>query len=112
MRIRHDRSTKAFYTPRIDFDLIDALTDPVIVKDNQHRILLANQMACVFTGRTRRELTGKTDQEVFSKERADVSLAEKQIYLITAQEDVNGRQERRMRKGLFHHIHEEDSVRG
>ena len=110
MRIWRNRSTKALYAPRIDLDLI-AITDPVIVKDNQHRILFANQAACVVTGRTRRELTGKTDQHLLSREGADVSRMRKRIFLMTGQ-DVNGRQGRSMRKGLFHHIHEEDSVRG
>jgi PAS domain-containing protein len=52
MRTRRNRGAKALHTPQIDPDLIDAITDPVIVKDNQRRILLANEAPCAFIGRT------------------------------------------------------------
>jgi PAS domain S-box-containing protein len=48
--------------------ILDCIVDPVFVKDDQHRIVLANDAECALAGRSREELLGHTDDEVLSRE--------------------------------------------
>ena len=52
--------------------LLDALPNPVFVKDEQHRWVLLNDLFCEFMGHPREELLGKSDYDFFPKEEADV----------------------------------------
>lgn len=51
--------------------IINALDDPVFVKDEKHRWVVLNDKACEMLGRPRKDLLGKTNYDVFSKEHAD-----------------------------------------
>ncbi len=55
--------------------IIEAIADPIFVKDEQHRWILLNEPMCDFMGRPRAELIGKTDYDFFPKEEADVFWA-------------------------------------
>jgi diguanylate cyclase len=52
--------------------IVDAITDPVFVKDKQHRWVFVNHAFCDFVGRDREWLIGKTDFDLSSKEEAQV----------------------------------------
>ena len=50
--------------------VLNALADPVFVKDEQHRWVTLNDAFCSFMGRTREELLGKSDFDFFPEEEA------------------------------------------
>jgi PAS domain S-box-containing protein len=52
--------------------IIDAIADPVFVKDDQHRWILLNDSYCSFMGYSREELLGKSDDDFFPADEADV----------------------------------------
>jgi len=53
-------------------DVIDSLPDPIVVKDEDFRWIAFNKAFRHISGRSRKELLGKTDYDYFSKEEADV----------------------------------------
>jgi PAS domain S-box-containing protein len=52
--------------------ILEALPNPVFVKDEQHRWVLLNDAFCRFLGRSREELLGRSDYDFFPKAEADV----------------------------------------
>ena len=61
--------------------VINHLPDPLFIKDKEHRFVRVNEAMCRFTGRTKENLIGKTDYDLFPKEEADVFLAKDQEVL-------------------------------
>jgi PAS domain S-box-containing protein len=53
-------------------NIINAIADPVFVKDEDHRLVLVNDAECALAGGTREELLGKTEYDFFPKEQADL----------------------------------------
>ena len=53
-------------------NIINAIADPVFVKDAEHRLVLVNDAECALAGRSREELLGRTDYDFFPKEQVDV----------------------------------------
>ena len=51
--------------------ILNALSDPVFVKDEQHRLIILNDAYCQFVGRSREEIIGRSEHAVFSEEEAD-----------------------------------------
>jgi PAS domain S-box-containing protein len=70
-------------------NIIDALDDPVFVKDEQHRWVILNHRACELMGRPRQELIGKTDHDLFPKEQADVFWEKDALVLATGETNIN-----------------------
>ena len=58
-------------------NIINAIDDPVFVKDEQHRWILVNDKMCDLVGFPREELLGKSDYDFLPKEEADVFLGKK-----------------------------------
>jgi two-component system sensor histidine kinase/response regulator len=52
--------------------LVDAIPDPIFVKDDEYRYMLVNDAACAFFDRPREVLLGKSDHDFFPKVEADV----------------------------------------
>lgn len=52
--------------------LLNALDDPVFVKDENHRWVFLNQKSCEMMGRPAQELLGKSDYDLFPAEQADI----------------------------------------
>ncbi|MEG4233154.1 PAS domain S-box protein [Microcoleus sp. Pol11C3] len=50
---------------------IDALADPIFVKDEQHRWILLNNAFCKLIGKQREELLGHSDYDFFPQEEAE-----------------------------------------
>jgi len=69
--------------------MIDALDDPIFVKDQQHRWVILNDAACEVMGRPREELIGKSDCDLFPKEQADVFWERDDSVLRSGKTDVN-----------------------
>lgn len=55
--------------------IVEAIADPVFVKDEQHRWIIVNEAFCRFMGHPREALLGRSDYEFFSKEQADTFWA-------------------------------------
>ncbi|WP_022662171.1 PAS domain S-box protein [Paucidesulfovibrio longus] len=51
--------------------IIDAVPDPVYVKDGAHRYVMANRAMCVLLGRGREDVVGRTTWELFDSEQAE-----------------------------------------
>ena len=51
--------------------IINAISDPIFIKDRQHRWVLFNDAFCGLMGRDREELIGKSDYDFFSKAEAE-----------------------------------------
>ncbi|MHC5676690.1 PAS domain-containing sensor histidine kinase [Nostoc sp.] len=52
--------------------MINSISDPIFVKDCQHRWVLINDSYCDFVGHSREELIGKSDDDFFPQAEADV----------------------------------------
>jgi twitching motility protein PilJ len=52
-------------------NILNAIPDPIYVKDEQHRWLTLNDAFCQYIGRSREELTGKSYRDFLPKEEAD-----------------------------------------
>lgn len=52
--------------------LLNAIPEPVFVKDDKHRWILLNDEALDMWGYSREEIIGKSDHDIFPKEQADV----------------------------------------
>jgi PAS domain S-box-containing protein len=70
-------------------NMIDALDDPVFVKDQQHRWAILNDAACKVMGRSREELIGKSDYDLFSKQQVDVFWERDEFVLKSGRTDIN-----------------------
>ncbi|MEO1269850.1 MAG: EAL domain-containing protein [Myxococcota bacterium] len=69
-----DDSSTQFLT-----SIINAITDPFFVKDDQSVYLLANEAFCTFIGVSQDELIGCTDRDLFQSALADLFLARDQM---------------------------------
>lgn len=84
--------TKQFLT-----EIINTISDPVFVKDEQHRWQIINNAFCDFVGYRHEELLGKSDYDFFPKEQADISWEKDHQVFAAGQENIteellNGRQ--------------------
>ncbi len=68
--------------------IIDTVADPVLVKDDQHRLKLINQSYCDLLGFKKEQALGKTSYELFPKEEADKFHTADQAVLETESEIV------------------------
>jgi PAS domain S-box-containing protein len=69
--------------------VIDAISDPIFVKDREHRWLMLNDAFCDLIGHSRDELLGKSDYEFFPKEQADEFWAGDERVFASGKTDMN-----------------------
>ena len=69
--------------------ILDALPDPVFVKDEQHRWTILNDALCRFMGYTSDQLLGKSDFDFFPREEAEVFWAKDDETFASGAENVN-----------------------
>lgn len=69
--------------------ILNCITDPIFVKDRQHRLILVNDAECKLAGRTRKELLGKTDYDFFPKEQVDVFWMKDKEVFESGEENIN-----------------------
>lgn len=70
-------------------NVINSMTDPVFVKDEQHCWLLLNEAFCQMIGYSHEELIGKSDYDLFPPEQAAVFWARDAQVLTTGIPDEN-----------------------
>ena len=51
--------------------IVDAIADPLFVKDREHRWIVVNRAFCEFMGHPREALIGKSDYDFFSRQEAE-----------------------------------------
>jgi PAS domain S-box-containing protein len=69
--------------------IINSISDPVLVKDRQHRWVLLNDAYCQFMGYSREELLGKSDYNFFPKEEAEIFWEKDEEVFNTNVENIN-----------------------
>lgn len=69
--------------------ILDRISDPIFVKDRQHRLFYVNEAECRLSGHRREELIGKTDYDFFPKEQVDIFWRKDDQVCATGQEDVS-----------------------
>ena len=69
--------------------MIEALADPVFVKDEAHRWVMFNSAFCRLLGRAREELQGKSDFEFFPVEESRVFWEKDDLVLRTGEPNLN-----------------------
>lgn len=70
-------------------DIIDAIPEPVFVKDREHRWVVINTAACQVVGRPRDQLLGRSDREFFPEKEARVFYERDDKVLMTGDDDEN-----------------------
>jgi PAS domain S-box-containing protein len=69
--------------------LLNAVADPIFVKDRDHRLLLVNDAYCALVGRRREEILGTTAGEHLPLEQAEIFHRRDDLVFRTGREDVN-----------------------
>jgi len=69
--------------------IINSISDPIFVKDREHRLILANDAECGLVGRSREEILGKTDYDFFPQEQVDIFWEKDEIVFETEAENIN-----------------------
>ncbi|MFQ5584133.1 MAG: PAS domain S-box protein, partial [Calditrichia bacterium] len=83
-------SEKLFFNSKNFFlEAINALDDPVFVKDEQHHWVYLNDALCENMGYPREELIGKSDYDFFPREQADVFWEKDDLVLQTGEPNLN-----------------------
>ncbi|MEM5789592.1 MAG: PAS domain S-box protein, partial [Syntrophobacteraceae bacterium] len=72
--------------------IINSISDPIFVKDRQHRLVLVNDAECVLAGRRREEILGRTDYDFFPKEQVDIFWEKDETVFETGEENENEEQ--------------------
>jgi len=72
--------------------VINAIGDPIFVKDRRHRWVLVNDALCQFMGHRREELIGKSDTDFFPKDQVAVFWAKDDQVFDTGRIDINEEQ--------------------
>ena len=68
---------------------LNAVADPIFVKDRGYRMLLVNDALCALVGRPREEILGRTDYDFLSAEQSDVFRRHDDLVFETGRENVN-----------------------
>ena len=69
--------------------ILEALPDPVFVKDEQHRWTMVNDAYCRFMGYSREQIIGKSDVDFFPRDEAEVFWAKDDEVFASGKENVN-----------------------
>jgi len=69
--------------------ILNSFTDPLFVKDRLHRYVLINAAESSLTGRKNEEMIGKTSNDFFPKEQADIFWEKDEEVFATGRECIN-----------------------
>lgn len=69
--------------------IINAVADPIFVKDTEHRWVLVNDAFCSFMGHGREDLLGKSDYDFLPSEQADVFWMNDASVFETGEENIS-----------------------
>ncbi len=67
--------------------VINGTSDPIFVKDRQHCWVLVNDAYCNFIGRSREDIIGKSDFDLFDREVADASWEKDEFIFTTSNQN-------------------------
>ena len=70
-------------------NIINAVADPIFVKDEHHRWIVLNDSFCKFMGYKKEELIGKTDHDFFPPEEAKVFWEKDELVFSSGEENEN-----------------------
>ncbi len=70
-------------------EIINAIADPVFIKNRQHRFVAVNDALCHIVGHAREDLIDKTDYDFFPKEECDIFWEKDELVLVTGEENIN-----------------------
>ena len=69
--------------------IVDAITNPLFVKDEAHRLVLVNDAFCSILGRPRAQIVGRTDFDFVPAEEARLFQAKDRVVFETGAPDEN-----------------------
>jgi PAS domain S-box-containing protein len=69
-------------------EIIDSIADPLFVKDRQHRWVLLNTAFCEFVRRSRDELVGRSDYDLFPRSQADAFWTQDELVFGSGEECI------------------------
>ncbi len=69
--------------------VINAIPDPIFVKNDQHSWIEVNDALCKMVKHTHQELIGKTDYDIFPKEQSDIFWEHDEIVMKSNKPDIN-----------------------
>lgn len=75
--------------PDIYERIFHLIGDPIFIKDRRHRLVMMNDANCKALGRTREDLIGLSDYDLFPKTEGDIFRARDEKVFQTGVEDVN-----------------------
>jgi PAS domain S-box-containing protein len=75
--------------PELLARLLDAVADPIFVKDRGHRFVFVNAALCALVGRPREELLGRSDYDFFPKAQADVFWRQDELVFESGRDNLN-----------------------
>ena len=81
---RDPRDARAFLE-----STLNAVADPIFVKDRSHRMLLINDAYCALVGRPREEILGRDDSSFVPREQFEVFFRQDDLVFETGTENVN-----------------------
>ena len=70
-------------------NIVNAIGDPVFVKDEEHRYVIINDAQSVFVGCSREDMIGKSDKDFFPPEQVDIFWEMDKQVLSTGQDNIN-----------------------
>lgn len=68
--------------------ILEAIPDPVFVKDSRHRFVMGNQALCTMLGKPAQEILGKSDYDFVAAAEADVFVSRDNLVLETGKVDL------------------------
>lgn len=68
--------------------ILEAIPDPVFVKDSDHRFVQVNGALCAMLGQPAEAIIGKADKDFVAAEEAEVFIARDNLVLETGKEDI------------------------
>ncbi len=78
------KKSRKFYN-----NILNAVDDPIFVKDSHHRWIILNDRLCELMGHTREELIGKSDFDFFPEDQAQIFWEMDDLLFKTGKTNVN-----------------------
>lgn len=69
--------------------IINTISDPIFVKDEQHHLLTANDALCTLIGQKREDVIGKSDEELYPPHQARIFIEHDNKVFSSMKEDEN-----------------------
>jgi PAS domain S-box-containing protein len=70
-------------------NIINSASDPILVKNAEHRFAFVNNAFCKFIGHSKEELIGKSDYDFFPPKEVKVFLEKDELVMATEIENIN-----------------------